>query len=118
MLSYFSILFAHHGSRVSKVYTILKSFDIRVIYIIEFIQFTWVLVDETLENIFQIDLVPTLSSLINIPIPMSSLGVSVTSLLSVFMSPSELLHAVMANCNQLMQLINKNGTAAISGMKE
>ena len=38
-----------------------------------------------------------------------------TSLLSAFMSPSELLHAVMANCNQLMQLINQNGTAAISG---
>ena len=71
-----------------------------------------------LENIFQIDLVPTLSSLLNVPIPMSSLGVSVTSVLSAFMSPSELLHAVMANCNQLMQLINKNGTAAISGMKE
>ena len=85
---------------------------------IDFIQITWALVDETLENIFQIDLVPTLSSLLNIPIPMSSLGVSVTSLLSAFMSPSELLHAVMANCNQLIQLINQNGTAAISGMKE
>ena len=85
---------------------------------IQSIQITWVFVDEKLENIFQIDLVPTLSSLLNIPIPMSSLGVSVTSLLSAFMSPSELLHAVMANCNQLMQLINKNGTAAISGMKE
>ena len=98
----------------------LKSCDVKAIYMIEIqsIQITWVFVDEKLENIFQIDLVPTLSSLLNIPIPMSSLGVSVTSLLSAFMSPSELLHAVMANCNQLMQLINKNGTAAISGMKE
>lgn len=56
----------------------------------------------------QIDLAPTLSLLVGIPIPMNSLGGVITELVEDLLPPREILRAMQVNSHQLASVLHKN----------
>ena len=68
------------------------------------------------EEIYQIDLVPTLSALLNLPIPQNSLGVLSTSILEPFLSLSDILDALSANGRQLFNLLQSGSSHRDAGL--
>ncbi|XP_067944546.1 GPI ethanolamine phosphate transferase 2-like [Watersipora subatra] len=67
-----------------------------------------------LKEIFQIDLVPTLAILLNLPIPKNSLGVAPVSILEPFIGSSMLLDALELNSHQLYSILQ--GSSADSSL--
>ncbi|XP_072048893.1 GPI ethanolamine phosphate transferase 2-like [Amphiura filiformis] len=60
------------------------------------------------EPIEQIDLVPTLSLLLGLPIPQNSLGRGITSVLKHSFSLREQMRALQLNCHQLAMVLQEN----------
>lgn len=61
-----------------------------------------------LKMIQQVDLVPTLMSLFNLPIPKNNVGVLIEDILDVFMSDSEKKTSLQRNKQQLDELLNNS----------
>lgn len=72
--------------------------------------------DDRVNEMYQVDLVPTLSALLNLPIPQNSLGVISPSVLAPLLSRGEMLHALAANCRQLMKLNGRSSSQTQSGV--
>ncbi len=67
------------------------------------------------EPVEQIDLVPTLSLLLGLPIPQNSLGRGITPLLEHSLSMRDLLRALQLNCHQLSLVLQENVEAPRTG---
>lgn len=59
-------------------------------------------------RVLQIDLVPTLSALLNVPIPKNNLGIMIPEMLPMWGDPDLRKHVLYENCKQLMNLLSMN----------
>ena len=72
---------------------------------------------EALLEIDQIDVAPTLSVLLGVPIPMNSLGYIIEPTLDLF-NIKQALHMLHYNAHQLLQILMKNVPSYLNGNKQ